>query len=71
MVRVYNCNFCGREIQPGTGVWYVKNDGSILRFCSSKCFKNALKLHRDPTKLKWTSMYGKKGSAQAAFSRSR
>lgn len=66
MVRVYTCSFCGREIQPATGIWYVRNDGRILRFCSSKCFKNALKLARDPTKLKWTTVYGRKGSASAS-----
>ncbi len=33
---------------------YVKNDGSILWFCSSKCRKNFLKLGRNPRKLKWT-----------------
>ncbi|RLF06956.1 MAG: 50S ribosomal protein L24 [Thermoprotei archaeon] len=60
MVRVYRCSFCGSIIQPGTGMWYVRNDGTVLRFCSSKCFKNALKLGRDPTKLKWTAFYGRK-----------
>ena len=38
---------------------YVKNDGSTLWFCSSKCRKNALKLKRDPRKLKWTEYYQK------------
>jgi len=58
MVRVYQCSFCGDTVKPGTGLWYVKNDGTILRFCSSKCFKNALKLRRDPTRLAWTRYYG-------------
>jgi len=71
MVKVYVCNFCGREIQPGTGIWYVRNDGTILRFCSSKCFKNALKLGRDPTRLKWTKLHGKKGAARILTSRGR
>jgi len=51
------CSFCGREIEPGTGIMYVKNDGSILWFCSSKCRKNYLKLRRNPKKLKWTLKY--------------
>jgi len=38
---------------------YVKNDGSTLWLCSSKCRKNALKLKRDPRKLKWTEYYQK------------
>ncbi|MGC8601082.1 MAG: 50S ribosomal protein L24e [Thermoprotei archaeon] len=52
-MRTYNCSFCGKEIAPGTGIIYVRNDGSILRFCSSKCKKNMLKLHRAPKKTNW------------------
>ncbi len=59
MLRVYRCSFCGRVIQPGTGMIYVKTDGTILRFCSSKCRKNMLKLGRDPKKIKWTEKYSK------------
>jgi large subunit ribosomal protein L24e len=50
------CSYCGRPIEPGTGLMYVKNDGTILWFCSSKCFKS-WKLKRDPRKLKWTKKY--------------
>lgn len=64
MVRVYTCSFCGNPIRPGTGVWYVRRDGVILRYCSSKCFKNAVKLGRDPSRLKWTQVYGKKERAK-------
>jgi len=53
MPKVFTCSFCGKEIEPGTGLIYVKNDGTILRFCSSKCFKS-YKMKRDPRKLKWT-----------------
>ncbi|HID05393.1 MAG TPA: 50S ribosomal protein L24e [Aigarchaeota archaeon] len=55
----HKCHFCGRDIEPGTGKMYVKNDGTILYFCSSKCEKN-WKLGRDPRKLKWTNFYKKK-----------
>ncbi|MGB9630429.1 MAG: 50S ribosomal protein L24e [Candidatus Methanodesulfokora sp.] len=47
------CKFCGRKIPPGTGIMYVRSDGSILFFCSSKCMKNMIKLGRNPKKLKW------------------
>lgn len=57
MPKVYTCSFCGKEIPPGSGMVYVKNDGTILRFCSSKCKKNMLKLKRNPAKLKWTKKY--------------
>uniref|UniRef100_A0A7J3ZM63 Large ribosomal subunit protein eL24-related N-terminal domain-containing protein n=1 Tax=Fervidicoccus fontis TaxID=683846 RepID=A0A7J3ZM63_9CREN len=33
---------------------YVKNDGSVLWFCSSKCYKNMMILKRNPRELKWT-----------------
>lgn len=60
MVRQLKCSFCGRLFPSSTGTMYVKNDGSIYRFCSSKCRKSALELGRDPRKLKWTEYYGKK-----------
>ncbi len=50
------CSFCGGEIEPGTGIMYVRNDGSILWFCSSKCFKN-YKMGRKARKLVWTQKY--------------
>lgn len=51
------CSFCGREIKPGRGIMFVKNVGSVLWFCSSKCRKSMLKLGRNPKKLKWTEVY--------------
>ncbi|RLF24441.1 MAG: 50S ribosomal protein L24e [Thermoprotei archaeon] len=59
MPRVYRCSFCGRVIEPGRGMIFVRNDGTILRFCSSKCRKNMLYLRRNPKKLKWTEKYVK------------
>jgi len=38
---------------------FVRNDGTILWFCSSKCRKSMLNLKRDPKKLKWTAFYMK------------
>lgn len=51
------CSFCGKTIQPGTGITYVKTNGTILHFCSSKCFKNALELGRKPIRVKWTAKH--------------
>ncbi len=53
MVEIHECSFCGEEIEPGTGKMYVRNDGRIFYFCSSKCEKN-FKLDRDPKKVEWT-----------------
>ena len=47
------CSFCGKEIVDGTGKMYVKKDGSVYSFCSSKCEKNMIKLGRVPRKVKW------------------
>ena len=49
------CTFCNREIKEGTGILYVKRDGTSYNFCSSKCEKNMLRLHRKATKMKWVS----------------
>lgn len=54
------CSFCGRQIEPGTGLLFVRNDGALLWFCSSKCKKNALKLKRNPRKVKWVKSFAKK-----------
>jgi large subunit ribosomal protein L24e len=59
MPKTRKCSFCGKDFPPGTGIMYVKNDGSIIWFCSSKCRKSTLELRRDPRKLKWTAYFGK------------
>ncbi|MBP2133021.1 large subunit ribosomal protein L24e [Methanomicrobium sp. W14] len=54
MVDTYVCSFCGEQIKPGTGKMYVKKDGSIFYFCSSKCESN-YRLGRVPRRVPWTS----------------
>ena len=51
---MFKCSFCCKELRPGTGKMFVKKDGKILYFCSSKCEKNMLKLNRKPQSFKWT-----------------
>ena len=48
------CSFCGTEIPKGTGKMYVKKDGKIFWFCSSKCEKNMIVLGRKARKTTWT-----------------
>jgi len=55
MVKTYKCSFCSRDMNFGTGLMYVKNDGTILRFCSSKCRKNMIELKRVARHRKWSS----------------
>jgi len=49
-----NCSFCDGPIARGTGMMYVKKDGTIYNFCSSKCKKNNLGLGREGRRQKWT-----------------
>jgi len=53
------CTFCGEFIEKGTGKMYVKVDGKILYFCSSKCEKNMLKLKRKPITTRWSRRFTK------------
>jgi len=48
------CSFSGDEIPKGKGLVYVKKDGTLYYFCSSKCRKNFLNLKREGRKQKWT-----------------
>jgi large subunit ribosomal protein L24e len=70
MVREVKCSFCGSVIEFGTGIMYVKNDGVVMNFCSSKCRKNMTELRRDPRKLKWTVVHSapkvKKGTQETS-----
>ena len=59
MVRIYQCSFCGHEIEPGTGLTMVLKDQSVVRFDSRKC-RRSHQMKRDPRKLKWTTKYEKK-----------
>ncbi len=57
MVERRVCTFCGDEIEPGTGRMYIKKDGVVFHFCSSKCFKNLVQLGRVPRRTTWTRYY--------------
>lgn len=51
------CIFCGKEEREFRGLHLLKNDGTIAYFCTHKCRMNALKLHRDKRKVKWTESF--------------
>ncbi len=57
-----NCTFCGSAIEAGTGKMYIKRDGSVFHFCSSKCQRNQVELGRVNRHVKWT---GAAASAKA------
>ena len=50
-----NCSFCANPVAKGTGLLYVKKDGTLFNFCSSKCRKNALNLRREGRRKKGTT----------------
>ncbi|ARS90874.1 50S ribosomal protein L24e [Natrarchaeobaculum aegyptiacum] len=64
MVEKRTCDYTGEEIEPGTGIMYVQNDGTVLHFVDSKAEKN-YKLGREPRDLEWTAE-GRAGKGPAA-----
>ncbi len=71
MVEQQLCSFCGEQIEPGTGKMYVKKDGTVLLFCTNKCYKNMVHLKRVPRKITWTKAYAvKKNIAMASKEKS-
>ena len=57
------CSFCGNVIPQGKGTMFVKNDGRILYFCSSKCDRN-MEMGRVPKRKKWTKFFEKETAAK-------
>lgn len=56
------CTFCSSEIPAGRGKMFVKNDGTVMVYCSSKCERNAA--IRNPRAVKWTETYRKAKAGQ-------
>jgi large subunit ribosomal protein L24e len=53
MPQTRECDYCGADIEPGTGTMFVRTDGTTIHYCSAKCEKNA-DLGREPRDLEWT-----------------
>src|SRR5580658_8497626 len=70
MVVKRQCSFCSAEIEPGTGMMFVKRDGSVFNFCNSSCRKQQLHLGRVGHRLKWTRAHALKRAAEQAGSKS-
>lgn len=64
MVERRICNFCGNDVEPGTGQLYVKRDGTQSYFCRSKCRKNMVDLGRVPRLVKWTKVHRRGGRVE-------
>jgi large subunit ribosomal protein L24e len=63
MVVKRQCSFCAREIEPGTGMMFVKRDGTVYHFCTASCRKQQLHLHRVGHHFKWTRAHELKRAA--------
>jgi len=50
------CTFCGKVLPAAKGKMYVKSDGKIFYFCSSKCEKNQISMKRKGRTSKWTTI---------------
>lgn len=60
------CSFCGIEIPRGTGLIFIRKDGSRLDFCSRKCDRS-VQMGRKNRKIRWTEEFKRfkgKGSKQ-------
>ena len=64
MVETRSCDYCGSDIEPGTGTLYVHVDGRVVHFCSSKCENNA-ELGRASRDLEWTAEGQRIGASRA------
>ncbi|WP_122089977.1 50S ribosomal protein L24e [Halalkalicoccus subterraneus] len=67
MVETRTCDYTGEDIEPGTGVMFVRTDGTVLNFVDSKAEKNYF-LGREARDLEWTAAgrAEKEGRARAA-----
>lgn len=64
MVDTRSCDYCGSEIEPGTGTMFVRVDGEVIHYCSSKCENNA-DLGRAARNLEWTAEGRRSTDSQA------
>jgi large subunit ribosomal protein L24e len=47
------CSYCGKNIVAGTGKMFVKIDGTVFYFDTSKCEKSFM-MGRESKKRKWS-----------------
>ena len=62
MVGTQRCEFCGKDIEPGTGSAFVRTkDGAVMWFCSNKCKTAQLNRRMKSRQTKWTQGFQKGG----------
>jgi large subunit ribosomal protein L24e len=68
MVIKRQCSFCAGEVEPGTGMMFVKRDGTVFHFCSGSCRKQQLNLGRVGHRVRWTRAHALKRELAATSS---
>ena len=63
MPQTNACDYCGADVEPGTGTMFVAVDGTVTHYCSAKCEKNA-DLGREPRDLEWTEDGGSREATE-------
>jgi large subunit ribosomal protein L24e len=59
------CSFCGNPLEPGTGMMFIKKDGSVYYFDKRRCKLSLLDFGRLNRRTKWTRHYPRGGAAAA------
>lgn len=44
------CSYCTAEIEKGTGMMYVRKNGTVRYYCSTRCYKMNTFHNRTPSK---------------------
>ena len=58
------CSFCKKNYKEPRGLTVFTFDGKTIRFCSSKCRRNA-DLKRDPKKVNWVKRKKKEKTTES------